>query len=135
MGDEVSKPETGEEPQPGRVPDAQRSAHFTQNIQASFQETNLNVTQGLNFPPTEQMHVLEEHCPGSIDRLIAMMQKEASHRQAMEYGSLKEEYEARNSLEAMKHEYYMKELKLEDERISTLTLPIIAPLALLPIFA
>jgi len=126
MGDEVSVPAASDAQHPDTKPGVQYHTDVNfQSIQASFQETNLlNVNQGLQFPPADQIHVLEQYCPGFTDRVVAMMQSEAVNRQAAMRQRMQDD-----------HEYEMRELELEDGRIKMITLPASLPLFLFPFAA
>jgi uncharacterized membrane protein len=108
MGGRVARPEGTE-------------AGFSQNAGVSYsyyQETNLNLGPQLRFPPIEQVQALEANCEGFTERMVALIQQEAAHRQDLENRALDE-----------RHAIAMKDLEQEDGRIKMLILPI--PFALI----
>jgi hypothetical protein len=94
------------------------SAASTYNVQVNAQSNQtLNLNHGLHFPPPDHIHVLEEYCPGFVERVVEAWQKQVAHRQALENKQLDEEYSAKTHQDDLLHEYLMKGLHMEHERI------------------
>jgi len=126
MSDEVAKPKADEASRPyGGAPETQQGAKYNyfESVQNTYQQMNVN--RGLQFPSVEQIHAIEKYMPGFSERVVAMMQNEAANRHEMMRQCLHDEFEEKKNLEALKHEFYMDELKREDGRINMITLPII----------
>jgi uncharacterized membrane protein len=99
MGDKVVQSEGGADEPP-------QSARPIYNQQ--YRETNLNFGPQMRFPPIEQVKELEANCPGFTERMVALIQREAAHRQSLESRLLDE-----------RHTIAMRDLEQENGRIKT----------------